>query len=379
MSPNAKATVRTVSGRLNNKDLVRALEEQKTEFTSEEWKKLKVKDLRVDSFVELKDASGIVSAYYEPSYLFQGPQVLTSFAMHYYEILAYNTPAYKQKSGMSDQPLQQPRSEASGLKWQSVGHEKPSDGKKLENKELAASLQKRIESDQPLEFDAAEWCRFGVDHLEPEHFIKLGNTYFKPSTVIRNHRESADLKNMCLVMFWFGLHNDQLLPALRELMPLAMSLYLSKNGSEDAFKSRQELVSMLTSGSRKRIDRTITSHLQDDDEMLAKKYFWSPAILAFFGSDMVSSRYSALTKPHGGSKAYYGLLKLCLKIDELTVEGEQSLLRAALEEKRRKALDAWSDSSAAGMSNIDDMDIFGGKESSESVVGDVSRRLSEME
>jgi hypothetical protein len=62
-----------------------------------------------------------------------------------------------------------------GLKWKEAGSEKPSTGTEIQNKFLAAALQKQDE------FTQEEWAKFQVAGLSSNSYIKAGDRYFKPS------------------------------------------------------------------------------------------------------------------------------------------------------------------------------------------------------
>ena len=61
-----------------------------------------------------------------------------------------------------------------GLKWNNVGTTTPT-GNELINDKLTAVLQ------QKTELDATEWKNCGINDLRHDHFIKAGDSYFKPS------------------------------------------------------------------------------------------------------------------------------------------------------------------------------------------------------
>ena len=62
---------------------------------------------------------------------------------------------------------------ASGLKWQDAGA-KPPGGHELVNEQLAEALETKTE------FTPQEWGGFGVSGLRMKHFIRAGNTHFRP-------------------------------------------------------------------------------------------------------------------------------------------------------------------------------------------------------
>jgi hypothetical protein len=64
---------------------------------------------------------------------------------------------------------------ALGLKWKEAGSKKPSTGTEIQNKLLAAALQKQVE------FKKEEWEAFQVADLSSDSYIKAGSSYFKPA------------------------------------------------------------------------------------------------------------------------------------------------------------------------------------------------------
>jgi hypothetical protein len=63
---------------------------------------------------------------------------------------------------------------ASGLKWVADGNTEPSTGEALTNEKLSAALLRQAD------FTQEEWDAFGIKNLLRIHFIKSGDTYFKP-------------------------------------------------------------------------------------------------------------------------------------------------------------------------------------------------------
>ena len=69
--------------------------------------------------------------------------------------------------------------DASGLKWQCAGDEKPEKGVELTNTELANACKSRNIKGQ---FNEEDWQRFGIDDLRMEHFIERSDGgYARPS------------------------------------------------------------------------------------------------------------------------------------------------------------------------------------------------------
>ena len=64
---------------------------------------------------------------------------------------------------------------ASGRKWRDV--KKPEEGAELSNAALADALKEKTE------FSTEEWAAFGITALHLDHFIKSGNSYYKPFDV----------------------------------------------------------------------------------------------------------------------------------------------------------------------------------------------------
>ena len=63
---------------------------------------------------------------------------------------------------------------ASGLKWVAVGTTEPSAGEELTNEKLSTALLSQGD------FTQEEWDTFGIKSLLKIHFVKTGDTYFKP-------------------------------------------------------------------------------------------------------------------------------------------------------------------------------------------------------
>ena len=63
----------------------------------------------------------------------------------------------------------------SGLTWRKVGDTRPNTGVELIHEDLARRLQ------QQTKFTQDEWDSFEIMNLDREHFIKAGNSYFRPA------------------------------------------------------------------------------------------------------------------------------------------------------------------------------------------------------
>ena len=63
---------------------------------------------------------------------------------------------------------------ASGLKWLKAGDTRPANGRDLENAKLAETLMSKTG------FTQQEWDAFGITDLRMDHFVKVGESYFKP-------------------------------------------------------------------------------------------------------------------------------------------------------------------------------------------------------
>ena len=103
----------------SNDKLAKQLQ-SKTEFTLEEWQSFGIKDLRNDSFIQTAAA-----------------------------------------------PL--------GLKWENCGPTKPVPGQELDHPQLREALKDKTE------FTQQEWIGFGITNLRKDHFVKMGDNYFKPA------------------------------------------------------------------------------------------------------------------------------------------------------------------------------------------------------
>jgi len=68
-----------------------------------------------------------------------------------------------------------PDAAASGLKWKNVGTQKPSTGLEITSQALANALRSKVE------FNDDEWKAFDISVLRYNHFLKSGDSYFKPA------------------------------------------------------------------------------------------------------------------------------------------------------------------------------------------------------
>ena len=73
-------------------------------------------------------------------------------------------------------PSPQERFAPSGLKWRNIGETAPVDGSEFANPELASALV----SGQT-QFTESEWDSFGIASLCNGHYLKAGDSYFKPA------------------------------------------------------------------------------------------------------------------------------------------------------------------------------------------------------
>lgn len=76
---------------------------------------------------------------------------------------------------------------ASGLKWAKTGVTRPRPGEELNAPQLAAAI-----FSNKLEFTQLEWVAFGICDLHMEHYIKVGNSYFKPSVTEQQVQERLE-------------------------------------------------------------------------------------------------------------------------------------------------------------------------------------------
>jgi hypothetical protein len=80
--------------------------------------------------------------------------------------------------------------QALGLKWQSCGTTKPTDGRLLVNPELAKALLTKTE------FAKEEWAMFGVTDLSSTDYIKTKSFYFQTAAWIEPEPRLAWLQEM---------------------------------------------------------------------------------------------------------------------------------------------------------------------------------------
>lgn len=90
-----------------------------------------------------------------------------------------------------------------GLRWRTVGKQRPDEGCEIENAPLAAKLKKKGES--VVEFTEKEWDELGVRNLSADNdgalpYIKVGDQYFKP---IRLGYKWADLEPLTIEVYLF--------------------------------------------------------------------------------------------------------------------------------------------------------------------------------
>ena len=62
-----------------------------------------------------------------------------------------------------------------GLKWENGGPTKPVPGQELDHPQLREALKDKTE------FTQQEWIGFGITNLRKDHFVKMGDNYFKPA------------------------------------------------------------------------------------------------------------------------------------------------------------------------------------------------------
>ena len=60
----------------------------------------------------------------------------------------------------------------------SIGFSPTVDGVELKNPKLATKLESQIE---PIEFLLHEWKEFGITELSMDHYIQVGDSFWKPS------------------------------------------------------------------------------------------------------------------------------------------------------------------------------------------------------
>ena len=81
--------------------------------------------------------------------------------------------------------------EASGLRWDDVGTQPPQGGTELDHASLSEALSQRKT------FTEQEWTLFRIQNLQMNHFIKSGDSYYRPASGVsasRNRLTFADLQ-----------------------------------------------------------------------------------------------------------------------------------------------------------------------------------------
>ena len=73
---------------------------------------------------------------------------------------------------------------ASGLKWQIIITTTVPEGRELINGKLSAALKRTVV------FEKNEWASFGIVGLGMDHFIKSGNSYYKPAAPLSEEQLS---------------------------------------------------------------------------------------------------------------------------------------------------------------------------------------------
>ena len=142
---------------LENPKLEKELE-RKTEFTKQEWESFGITDLRVDDYVKSGD-----------DYC----QLIGNVCEHC---------GAKESDHV-----------ASGLKWLKAGDTRPANGRDLANAKLAETLMSKTG------FTQQEWDAFGITGLRMDHFVKVGESYFKPlascTKLALAEHEAKEMKN----------------------------------------------------------------------------------------------------------------------------------------------------------------------------------------
>ena len=198
---NEKEGLGLVSNELLNEKLKRELMTRgtsgKVEFTEEEWESFEIKELKKDHFVEA--GSGV---YFKPHVEERYVDVKELEENELEELCKLReTPSglkwrnvgnqrpsegdelrnallvaeLRKKTEFTDAEWENFGVTTCGLKWRNVGRQKPTEGLQLTNQSLAAELQKNH-----LEFKQAEWTRFGIKHICPNHFVMAGDACFEP-------------------------------------------------------------------------------------------------------------------------------------------------------------------------------------------------------
>ena len=79
--------------------------------------------------------------------------------------------------------------QAPGLKWESVGSQRPKIGNEIRSAALAAALKKH-----QVEFSQGELAGFDVPYLSFHSFINVSDTFFRPVEQVKEDRESRELR-----------------------------------------------------------------------------------------------------------------------------------------------------------------------------------------
>jgi len=85
---------------------------------------------------------------------------------------------------------------ASGLKWIEAGDATPTSGDELFKEELSVALQSETE------FTQEEWQAFGISDLRMHHFIKSGQTHFKPAVAGLDVKKTQMRRSQELEVSW---------------------------------------------------------------------------------------------------------------------------------------------------------------------------------
>lgn len=78
---------------------------------------------------------------------------------------------------------------ALGLTWENIGLQRPKIGNEIHSAALAASLRKR-----QVKFSQEELDEFEVPYLTVHSFIKVGDTFFRPISQVKEDSESRELR-----------------------------------------------------------------------------------------------------------------------------------------------------------------------------------------
>lgn len=89
-----------------------------------------------------------------------------------------------------------------GLNWQNVGPTKPAPGQELDHRELREALGHKIVAKKETQFTQQEWDNFGITNLREDHFVKMRpmaglaqemcDSYFKPTDLSQALVESTN-------------------------------------------------------------------------------------------------------------------------------------------------------------------------------------------